>query len=69
MRPDDTLSGPEFPVSVSVQGVWIGKVETVSDIVRLFKDAKHVPWGDSIVLMDAGNRPVKMVRGIPFVKV
>jgi len=68
VKNDEALSGPTFPVSVSIDGIFIGKVECVSDIIWLYKQAKALKWGGDLILLDADARPVLMVRGIPFVK-
>lgn len=66
--PNDTLSSPAFPVTVVVSGIVIGKLNLVSEIVDLYKKSKELAWGDDLVMTDAFNRPVFLVRGIPFVR-
>ena len=66
--PNDTLSSPAFPVTVVVSGIVIGKLNLVSEIIDLYKKAKEMKWGNDLVLTDAFNRPVFLLRGIPFVR-
>lgn len=66
--PDDTLSSPALPVRVEVDGIAIGNLSKVSEIVDLFNKAKGMTWVDELVVTDDLNRTVFMLRGIPFVR-